>query len=370
MQKILILVLMISFSLTALAERIKDIATLAGARENQLVGYGLVVGLNNTGDRTAQAPFTNQSFLSMLKQFDIRLPPNANLQIRNIAAVAVTAKLPPFVKNGQTIDITISSIGNATSLQGGTLLLTPLKGADGTVYAVAQGNVVVSGIGAQGADGSKITVNSPSSASIPNGATVERNIVSPYLQQGHIIYNLFHPDFTTAKRMADVINIMAQKQIAIPLDAASVQIRVPQLKNGNLDQRFVGFIAEIENLTLEPAESAAKIVINSRTGTIVIGQNVRVTPAAVSHGNLIVTITENQDVSQPNPLSGGETAVTPESEVQVVQQQNRAFIFEPGTSLRDIVHAINKVGAAPGDLVAILEALKAVGALKAELVII
>ncbi len=372
MKKLIVVILInLLFIPTLFAERIKDIATLAGVRENQLVGYGLVVGLNATGDRTTQAPFTNQSFRSMLKQFNIRIPERTNLQLRNVAAVAISASLPPFVKQGQTIDITVSSIGNASSLRGGVLLMSPLKGADGNTYAIAQGSVVVSGIGASGADGSKIAVNIPSAGRIPNGATVERSVLAPYVQNGRLVYNLHEPDFTTAKRLADVINTSAQQIIAVPVDAASIQVKLPLAMNKESNSnQYVAFVAELENLTLDPAEGPAKIVVNSRTGTIVIGQNVRVMPAAVSHGNLTVTITETPQVSQPNALSGGQTVVTQNSNVQINQQNSRAFVFEPGASLKDIVKAINRVGAAPGDLVAILEALKSVGALKAELVII
>lgn len=370
-----IIVVLLAWCSSVAAERIKDLATLAGVRDNHLVGYGLVVGLDGSGDKTSQTPFTDQSFKSMLNQFGIRMPDKASMQLKNVAAVAVSANLPAFSKPGQTFDITVSSIGNATSLRGGTLLMTPLKGIDGNIYAIAQGSVVVSGINAGGSDGSKITVNVPSSGRIANGATVERSVVAAYIREGGgLIYNLNQPDFTTAKRVADAINLMADKKIAFPYDAASVHVKVPEVmgKDGEINdqQRLVGLIAEIENVTLEPAEAAAKIVVNSRTGTIVIGQNVRVMPAAVSHGNLTVTITENPLVSQPEALSGGVTAVVPESEVAIQQQTNRAFVFAPGASLNDIVNAINRVGAAPGDLVAILEALKAVGALQAELQVI
>lgn len=349
----------------ALAERIKDLAEVAGVRSNQLVGYGLVVGLNGTGDQTTQATFTAQTFATMLQQFGIQVPPGTVLQLKNVAAVALSAELPPFAKRGQTIDVTVSSIGNAKSLRGGTLLMAPLKGADGQVYAVSQGNVVVSGFGAEGSDGSKITVNVPSVGRIPGGASVERTVASPFGEGNTIIFNLHRSDFTTAKNLAQVINQHLKQQSAFALDASSVQVRMPQ----DISAR-VGLMSELENLQVTAGDAAARVIINSRTGTVVIGEHVRVLPAIVSHGNLTVTITETPEVSQPTPFSNGETKKVVSSDVQISQGSGRAFLFQPGSSLQDIVHAINQVGAAPGDLVAILEALKTVGALKAELVVI
>ncbi len=351
--------------LSAQAERIKDVASIAGVRANQLVGYGLVVGLDGTGDQTSQAPFTVQSMKSMLAQFGIDLPPEVNPQLKNVAAVSMHAELPPFGKPGQTIDVTISSIGNAKSLRGGSLLMASLRGADGRIYAIAQGNLVVGGFGASGNDGSKVTVNIPSVGRIPSGATIERESPTTFGSQNELVLNLHNADFTTSNRVAEAINVVMGNGIALPIDGASIRVVAPV----DPAQR-VSFVSVLENLTLEPGAAAAKVVINSRTGTVVIGSHVRVMPAAVSHGNLTVTISERPSVSQAGPLSGGSTVVVPASQVQISQEKNRMFLFEPGISLGEIVRAVNQVGAAPGDLVAILEALKQVGALRAELIVI
>jgi len=346
-----------------MAERIKDLAQLAGVRDNQLVGYGLVVGLDGSGDRSVK--FTEQSFRNMLLRMGINIPAGEKLDSSNIAAVMVTTSLPPFVKAGQTIDITVSSIGSAKSLRGGTLLMTPLKGADNQVYAIAQGNLIVGGLSESGNDGSKVTVNVPSVGRIPNGATVERMLPSPITTAKELIYNLHSPDFTTAKRLSDSINQIMGTGTAKALDAASVVVTAPR----EIGQR-VSYVSMLENIELNPAEASAKIIVNSRTGTIVIGQNVQVSPAAVSHGNLTVTISEKPKVSQPNALSKGKTEVIANSDVKIQAEAQHAFIFGPSASLRQIVKAVNAVGAAPGDLVAILEALKQVGALHAELIVI
>lgn len=364
MRKVLLLLLLSSLLLTAQAERIKDIAQLAGVRDNQLVGYGLVVGLDGTGDKSG-VRFTEQSFRNMLLRLGINVPAGAKLDSKNIAAVVVTATLPPFMKPGQKIDVTVSSISTAKSLRGGTLLMTPLKGADNKVYSIAQGNLVVGGFGVSGSDGSKITVNVPSVGRIPNGATVERMVPSPITSRKDLIYNLHSPDFTTAKRLATSINKVMGPNTAIALDAASVRIVAPKA----LSQR-VSYVSMVENIEFTPAAAPAKIIVNSRTGTVVIGQLVRVSAAAVSHGNLTVTISESPAVSQPNALATGSTVVTPQSDIKVQEEKNRAFVFGPGASLRQIVKLVNAVGAAPGDLVAILEALKQVGALHAELIVI
>jgi flagellar P-ring protein precursor FlgI len=348
------------------AERIKDLAMLAGVRTNQLVGYGLVVGLNGTGDQTSQAPFTVQSLKSMLSQFGITVPPNVTPQLKNVAAVSIQADLPPFGKPGQTFDVTVSSIGNAKSLKGGALLMAPLRGADGQVYAVAQGNVSVGGISATGGDGSSITVNVPSSGRIPNGATVEREVATGFDSGDTLTLNLHTPDFTTSQRLATAINTAMGRAIASALDGASIRVEAPQ----EISQR-VAFVSRLENLTLDPGEMPARVVVNSRTGTIVIGRHVRVTAAAVAHGNLTVTIREDLQVSQPNPFSHrGATVVTPQSNIAVTQETNRMFLFNPGVELGEIVQAVNQVGAAPSDLIAILEALRVAGALHAELVVI
>ncbi|BBL70659.1 flagellar basal body P-ring protein FlgI [Methylogaea oryzae] len=346
----------------AQAERIKDVATLAGVRNNQLVGYGLVVGLPKTGDKTK---FTGQTLRNLMMQLGITIPAGVNPNAKNIAAVSVTAELPPFAKPGQPIDVTVSSVGDATSLRGGSLVMTPLKGADGQIYAIAQGNLVVGGLSAGGQDGSKITVNNPGVGRIPGGATVERMVQTPFNETDDIVLNLHNADFTTAKRVVAAINGAFGAGSARAIDGISIQVASPRDPSQKVD-----FTSMVENLDISPADSAAKIIVNSRTGTVVINSSVRVQPAAVSHGNLSVTISENPKVSQPNPLAGGNTAVTPQSQVSVKEEANRAFVFKPGVTLDEIVQAVNKVGAAPSDLVAILEALRSAGALRAELIVI
>jgi flagellar P-ring protein precursor FlgI len=346
----------------ACAERVKDLASIAGVRSNQLIGYGLVVGLNGTGDKTK---FTGQSLRNMLVEMGINIPPGTDPKSKNVAAVSVHADLPPFVKPGQTIDITVSSLGDAKSLRGGSLLMTPLKGADGKIYAMAQGNLIVGGFGADAADGSRLTVNIPSAGRVPNGATVERAVRNALNVGDSIILNLHSPDFTTASRLSDAINHTLGKNTAFSMDASSVKVNAPRDPN----QR-VPFMSLIENLELNPGEAPARVVVNSRSGTIVIGQHVRVSPAAVTHGNLSVTISANPEVSQPEPFSQGQTVVTPNYNINITEENSRMFVFNPGVSLDEIVRAVNQVGAAPGDLVAILEALKQAGALKADLVVI
>jgi len=347
------------------AQRLKDLASVDGVRANQLVGYGLVVGLDGTGDQTTQTPFTVQAFNNMLRQFGIQLPPGQNVQLKNVAAVSVHGELAPFAKPGQTMDVTVSSIGNAKSLRGGTLLVTPLKGLNGEVYAVAQGNLVVGGFGVEGADGSSVTVNVPSVGRIPAGALVERPSPNQFAGGNELIFNLHRSDFTTARRVSERINDAFGPDVARAMDGGSIAVRAP----AEADQK-VSFLSVLENLEVDAAAAAAKVIINSRTGTIVIGERVEVAPAAVTHGSLSVTISENAGVSQPNPFSDGETVVVPQSEVEVEQDANRMFYFAPGVALQDIVNAVNEVGAAPGDLMAILEALKQSGALRAELVVI
>lgn len=346
----------------AFSERIKDLAQVSGVRSNQLIGYGLVVGLNGTGDKN---PFTDQSLKSMLNKFGINVPPDVKPNSKNIAAVAVHADLPPFIKPGQTIDVTVSSLGNAKSLAGGALLLTPLRGMDGNVYAVAQGTLVVGGLDASGKDGSKITINYPGGGHIPNGAIVERTVDTGFDVGNTLTLNLRQADFTTAKRVADAINQKFGDDTARPIDAHSVEVMAPRMAHHK-----VAYLSEIENIEVNPAQAAAKVIVNSRTGTVVIGQNVRVGAAAVAHGNLTVSVAEGAQVSQPNPFAAGQTAVTQGSEVNVNQQAARMFKFPEGVSLDEIVKTVNKIGASPSDLVAILEALKNAGALNAELVVI
>jgi len=351
---------------SACAERIKDISHLAGVRDNQLVGYGLVVGLDGSGDQTSQTPFTVQSLQNMLQQFGITLPTGGTAaQLKNVAAVAVHATLPAFAKVGQTIDVTVSSIGNAKSLRGGSLLMMPLKGADGRVYAMAQGDLLVSGLNASGSDGSSVTVNIPSVGSIPNGATVERVVHNPFQNGDSITLNLNRSDFTTANRLAKAINRTVGSGIARPLDAVSIQVNAPR----DPAQR-VAFASMVENIVVEPGEAAARVIINSRTGTVVIGDKVRILPAAVSHGSLVVTITEATQVSQPGAFSSGTTAVTGQSDVDVTQEGDHMFLIDSGITLQDVVDAVNRVGATPADLVSILQALKGAGALRAELIVI
>lgn len=344
------------------AQRLKDIASVEGVRDNQLFGYGLVIGLNGTGDNTA---FTEQSFASMLSQFGITLPEGTKTNAKNVAAVSLTATLPAFSKPGQAIDVTVSSIGNSSSLRGGTLLLSALKGADGQVYAIAQGNLVVGGLGANGADGSRVSINIPTVGRIPNGATVERAVASSFNRGDTLTFNLNRPDFTTARSVSEKINNLLGPGVAQTLDATSIRVTAPR----DPSQR-VTFLSILENLEVQLGEERAKIVINSRTGTIIIGQNVTVTPAAVTHGSLTVTIKENPEIGQPNALAGGQTVLAPRTEIRVDEGSGHMFVFNPGASLNDIVRAVNQVGAAPGDVMAILEGLKQAGALNAELVII
>lgn len=351
-----------TMSQVAQAQRIKDVAQVAGVRSNQLMGYGLVVGLPGTGERT---PFTDQTFRTMLGNFGINLPENQRPQINNVAAVAVHAEIPAFAKPGQQIDVTVSSVGDADSLVGGTLLQTFLRGADGEVYAVAQGNLVVGGLGAQGADGSRIVINTPTVGRIPNGAMVEREIETGFAQSEFITFNLNRADFTTAKRMAEAINDLVGPGSASPMDAASVRVIAPQ----DTAQR-VAYLATLENISITQGEAPARIVVNSRTGTIVVGNNVRLHRAAVAHGNMQVSIMENWQVSQPNAFAQGDTVVTPSSTIEVQRDDARMFDFNPGVSLNDLINAINQVGAAPGDIIAVLEALKQAGAIDGELVVI
>jgi flagellar P-ring protein precursor FlgI len=350
----------------AQAERIKDMAQVQGVRTNQLVGYGLVVGLDGTGDQTSQAPFTIQSLTNMLAQLGVVVPTNVTPQLKNVAAVSVHAMMPAFVKPGQTIDITVNSIANAKSLRGGSLLVTPLHGLDGQIYAIAQGNLIVSGFGVQGNDGSKLIVNVPSSGRIPGGATIEKAVPTQLAQGDAIVLNLNDPDFTTATRLVEVVNHGLGDGLASIVDGGSVRVRAPL----DITQR-VAFLSTVENLEIDPASAPARVIINSRTGTVVISSNVRVSPAAVSHGSLTVSIKEEQKVSQPSAFASvGTTTTTSNSTISVDQGSNRMFLFKPGVELEQIVHAVNEVGAAPGDLVAILEALKEAGALQAELVVI
>jgi flagellar P-ring protein precursor FlgI len=344
---------------TICAERIKDVATLSGVRTNQLVGYGLIVGLNGSGDK-AGTKFTEDSFANMLTQLGVAIPAGTKLNSSNIAGVMLTANLSSFMKKGQTMDVNVSSIGNAKSLQGGTLLMTPLKGADGRVYAMAQGNIVVSGFSATAGDGTNsVTVNIPSGGRVPNGATVEEDIPNPFYFSKSLTYNLHTPDFTTAKRMSDAINELMGPGTARALDATSVVVTAPK----KMDQR-VDYVSVLENIEFNPGEQIAKIIINARTGTVVISNNVKVSSAAVSHGNLVVSISDDY-------LFGGGLGGrgADQSNVTVEQKNNHAFVLPKQTTLKDIVKGINAVGATPADVIAILDALQQAGALNATLIV-
>ncbi len=350
-------------TLPADAARIKDLAKVQGVRSNQLIGYGLVVGLPGTGEKNNA--FSEQTFRTMLNNFGIKVPDTLKPKIKDVAPVAIHAELPAFAKPGQTIDVTVSAIGEAKSLRGGSLLQTFLKGVDGRVYAVAQGSLVVGGLGAEGADGSKVVVNTPTVGRIANGAIVEREVRSSFNNGDTITFNLNRSDFTTAKRMSDVINGLVGPDTARPLDATSIEVFAPR----DPGQR-VSYLATLENLEVDPADEAAKVIVNSRTGTIVIGNQVRLKPAAITHGGMTVTISENPQVSQPNAFSQGTTAVVPDSTINVKQADSRMFKLDTGNTLDDLVQAINQVGVAPGDLMAILEALQQAGAIEGELVIL
>jgi len=372
--RILVLFSVLLFSTTSLADRIKDLTSVAGVRSNQLIGYGLVVGLNGTGDG-ADVSFTGQSLKSMLSRlgvavdgvisdFDIAGVQANNLSVDNVAAVMVTADLPAFSKPGQTIDVNVSTIGVAESLRGGTLVLTRLRGADGEVYAMAQGALTATGVEVNAA-GDEITIGVPTSGRIPNGATVERMVESPFTRSEHIVLNVRNGDFTTASAIVEAVNDTFGEKTARAIDGVSIAIRAPT----DLDQR-VSFASMIENLEVEPGEPAAKIVVNSRTGTVVISRNVRVTAAAVTHGPITVSISATNEVSQPNPFSDGETVGVQNAEVEITEPNNKMFLFQPGIDLREIVDAVNQTGATPSSVIAILEALKSSGSLRAELVVI
>lgn len=361
---ILVAAMLLSSSM-AQAERIKDLASIDGIRSNQLIGYGIIVGLNGTGDKDTDSPYTLNSLKSMLSQLGVQIPTNAKIKPKNAAAVIIHANLPAFAKPGQKIDITVASLGNATSLRGGSLLMSPMRGGDGKVYAVGQGNLVVGGLTASGQDGSRITVNIPTTGRIPNGASVERASPNNFGKGNSLTLNLHSADFTTARHMVELINRTIGPGTAKAIDAASVRVNSPTDSG-----QKVSFVAFLEELVIAPGEAAAKVIINSRTGTVVINSHVRVSPAAVSHGNLVVTISEKAEVSQPGAFSQGQTAVVPQSDVTVAEDASRMFLFSPGATLDEVVRAVNEVGAAPSDLVAILEALKEAGALRAELLVI
>jgi flagellar P-ring protein precursor FlgI len=345
-------------------QRIKDVATLAGVRFNQLVGYGVVVGLDGTGDQTTQTPFTTQSLGAMLQQLGVTLPPGLNLQLRNVAAVMVTAQLPPFARPGQTIDVTVSSMGNARSLRGGTLLLTPLRGADGQIYAMTQGSILVAGAGAS-SGGTSVTVNHLNAGRIPQGATVERAVPSSIAQGGDVVFQTFDTDFTTVTRIVEAVNAALGPGMAVATDARQVRVRAPD----DPAQR-VAFVSRVENLLVNPAEASPRVIVNSRTGSVVMNTRVLVSNCAVAHGNLSVTIQTEPIISQPGAFSRGDTVATERANVEVKSDKSGLVVLPNTTSLADVVRALNAVGATPIDLLAILQAMKAAGALRAELEII
>jgi len=351
-------------SAPASAERIRDVATVQGVRPNQLIGYGLVVGLDGSGDQTTQTPFTTQSLQSMLTQLGVTLPAGTSLQLKNVAAVMVTATLPAFAQPGQGLDVTVSSLGNAKSLRGGTLLMTPLKGADRQVYAVAQGNVLVGGAGAS-SGGSKVQINHLDAGRIPDGATVERAVASPFANSDRIRLELNVTDFSTADAVTRAINSEIGNDTAEAMDARVIEVRAPTAPNER-----VHFIARLENIDVAQVTQPARVVINARTGSIVMNQTVTLDPAAVAHGNLSVTISSTPQVSQPGPASNGTTAVTTKTDIQVKQEGGALMKLPRAANLADVVKALNALGANPGDLVAILQALKAAGALRADLEVI
>lgn len=349
---------------TAHAARIKELASVQGVRSNPLVGYGLVVGLDGTGDQTTSTPFTAQSIAAMLQQMGVTVPAGASMQLKNVAAVLVTAQLPPFAQPGQTLDVNVSSLGNAKSLRGGTLIATPLKGADGQIYALAQGNLIVGGAGASAA-GSKVQINHLSAGRVPEGATVERAVPTPLNQGEYLQLDLNANDYGTAREVVKAINGKMGEGIAQAMDGRVIRVRMPTSPDAR-----VAFMADIENLPVDRAAPAARVVINARTGSIVVNQAVTLSPCAVAHGSLSVTISSTPVVSQPGPLSGGQTVSRDKADITINQQPGSLIQMPAGTQLVDVVKALNSLGATPQDLLAILQAIKAAGALNAELEVI
>ena len=346
------------------ATRIKEIAAVQGVRSNQLVGYGLVVGLDGTGDQTTSAPFTTQSINSLLQQMGVTVPAGVSMQLKNVAAVMVTAQLPAFAQPGQPIDVNVSSLANAKSLRGGTLIVTPLKGADGQIYAIAQGNLIVGGAGAS-AGGSKVQINHLSAGRIPEGATVERAVATP-LNQGSILQlDLNASDYNTARQVARAIPPRMGGSVAQAVDGRRVQVAMPE----SPDDR-VSFMAEIENLNVELASPAARVIINARTGSVVVNESVTLSACAVAHGSLSVTINSTPVISQPNAFSQGQTVQSEKADITIRQEPGSLIQLPAGTKLADVVKALNSLGATPQDLVAILQAMKSAGALNAELEVI
>lgn len=360
---VLVFLISILFSQAAQADRIKDLATVQGVRSNQLIGYGIVVGLDGTGDQTIQTPFTVQSIISMLQGMGVNLPIGTNLQLKNVAAVMVTSSLPAFAQPGQKLDITVSSIGNAKSLRGGTLLLAPLKGADGQIYAMAQGNLVVGGVGAS-ANGTTAQVNHLSVGRISAGATVERAVPSDINIRSLVTLELVDTDFSTASLMTNAINQHFGTNTAQALNGRVIEVSPPA------DKSRVAFLAELESINLAPAAANAKIILNARTGSVVMNQSVRLENCAISHGNLSVVISSTPVISQPQPFSTGETVVAEISQIEINKEPGKIVDIPSGASLSDVVKALNAIGTTPQDLLAILQAMKAAGSLRAELEVI
>ncbi|PAU85015.1 flagellar biosynthesis protein FlgI [Pseudomonas sp. WN033] len=340
-----------------------DLVDVEGIRGNQLIGYGLVVGLDGTGDRS-QVRFTGQSVANLLQEFGVSLPQNVNPNLKNAAAVMVTAEVPPSFSPGQSIDVTVSSLGDAKSLRGGLLLMTPLRGIDGEVYALAQGDLVVGGLNASGASGSSVAVNSANTGLIPNGATVERMIPSDFAERPEVMLNVRQPSFQTVTRIVERIDDIFGPGTAKALNATKVSVRAPVSSTQRMS-----FMAMLEGLQIEQGRTRPKVVFNSRTGTVVVGEGVRVRAAAVAHGTLTVTISENPEVSQPGPFSGGETAVVPRTGIEVAQQVKPMFEWPEGASLQSIISTVNSLGATPDDVMSILQSLERAGALNAELIV-
>lgn len=351
-------------SVSAAAERIKDLASVQGVRNNQLVGYGLVFGLDGTGDQTTQTPFTTQSIINMLAQLGTTLATTQSLQLKNVAAVMVTASLPPFSRIGQQIDVTVSSMGNAKSLRGGTLVMTPLKGADGQIYAQAQGSLLVGGAGASAA-GSKVAINHLSAGRVIGGATVEREVPTALGQGPFIHYEMVNTDFGTTQRVVEMINREVGPGTAQAVDGRLIRVVAPEEPSSR-----VAFLGRLENLEVRPVKTAAKVIINPRTGSVVMNQTVTIESCAIAHGSLSVIINTEQKVSQPNALAGGQTVTTTQSEIDIKQGGGSLIQLKAGVNLSDVVKAINALGAGPQDLLSILQSMKAVGALRAELEII
>lgn len=364
-QTLLSVIFVFNLSFTAAhADRIKDLATIQGVRGNQLVGYGLVVGLDGTGDQTTQTPFTVQSLISMMQQMGVSLPPGTNLQLKNVASVMITTSLPAFAQPGQTLDITVSSMGNAKSLRGGTLIMTPLKGADGQIYAIAQGNLVVGGVGAS-ANGTQTQVNHLSVGRISDGATVERALPTSISQTKGFNLELKESDFSTANNVVEAINQQFGVNTAFAQDGRVIKVNPPATFNNR-----VAFLAALESINVTPATGSAKIIMNARTGSVVMNQSVTLESCAVSHGNLTVVVNTDPIISQPGPLSNGQTVATARSQIEISKEPGKLLELNSGANLSEVVKALNAIGATPQDLLAILQAMKASGSLRAELEVI